>query len=132
MVMLSVWWRLGRCAHTDKELRRLPVEPTVHGVVVVENWWCYRGGVFWRAIYVLAVRLSPGPLLSGSLSVGVSHHDFCFSWAFFEGFKSPRNLESQRWNGSQPRAKAVMGFSILNQTGSGRVAEKQAWVQGGD
>lgn len=49
------------------------------------------GGVFWRAIYVSAVRLSPGPP-SDSLFVGVSWHDFYFPWAFSEGFRSPGNL----------------------------------------
>lgn len=87
-------------------------------VAVMENWGgkgdgAIEGGVFWRATYVSAVRLSPGLPLNDSLSVGVSH-DVCFPCAFSEGFRSPGNLESQ-WSGSQPRAKDVMEFYILSQ-----------------
>lgn len=114
------------------ELRKLPVEPwgSSGGELGWEGRRCYRRRCLWRAIYVSAVRPSPGPPLSDSLFVGVPWHDFCFPWAFSEAVEtSPGNLESQRWSGSQGHDGILHPES---ETGSCRAAGKQVLGQGGD
>lgn len=97
-IIANVSGRAGGSAaisgYMPTELRKLPVEPwgSSGGELGWKGRWCYRRRCLWRAIYVSAVRLSPGPPLSDSLFVGVPWHDLCFPWAFSE---SPGNLESQ-------------------------------------